>query len=221
MDEVKKTLSLKVSCIYFSHHHFLICEMEAASLSLGIEVRFAYISPSSNPIDSFAISDAINQFNWQEVESDGFCSCKCRILEVVEIMKTQNDPKALAKVKCKIYFICNYFHSHLPYHGWKYSRDNASTIVNRYRLKREPKYNMAGYIPFSFKDLKVCKYEFDLDTNLARQDMIKVMSIIHSRKTPTFLKLGAATITFYCKICSCFGIDYSRLEGASKDDVLI
>ncbi|KAJ0611120.1 hypothetical protein HanHA300_Chr01g0011621 [Helianthus annuus] len=45
MEEVKKTLSLKASCIYFSHHHFLICEMEAASLSLGIEVRFAYISP--------------------------------------------------------------------------------------------------------------------------------------------------------------------------------
>ncbi|KAJ0703234.1 hypothetical protein HanPI659440_Chr14g0548661 [Helianthus annuus] len=45
MEEVKKTISLKVSCIYFSHHHFLICEMEAASLSLGIEVRFAYISP--------------------------------------------------------------------------------------------------------------------------------------------------------------------------------
>ncbi|KAJ0548684.1 hypothetical protein HanIR_Chr08g0386541 [Helianthus annuus] len=29
---------------------------EAASLSLGIEVRFAYISPSSDPTDSFAIS---------------------------------------------------------------------------------------------------------------------------------------------------------------------
>ncbi|KAJ0719288.1 hypothetical protein HanLR1_Chr08g0280011 [Helianthus annuus] len=47
------------------------------------------------------------------------------------------------------------------------------------------------------------------------------MSIIHSRKTPTFRKLGAATITFYCKICSCFGIDYSRLEGASEDDVCL
>ncbi|KAF5768632.1 hypothetical protein HanXRQr2_Chr14g0638631 [Helianthus annuus] len=45
MEEMKKTISLKVSCIYFSHHHFLICEMEAASLSLEIEVRFAYISP--------------------------------------------------------------------------------------------------------------------------------------------------------------------------------
>ncbi|KAJ0744554.1 hypothetical protein HanPI659440_Chr10g0388961 [Helianthus annuus] len=45
MEEVKKTLSLKANCIYFSHHHFLICEMEETSLSLGIEVRFAYISP--------------------------------------------------------------------------------------------------------------------------------------------------------------------------------
>ncbi|KAJ0857268.1 hypothetical protein HanRHA438_Chr13g0588071 [Helianthus annuus] len=55
MEEVKKTLSLKVSCIYFSHHHFLICEMEAASLSLGIEVRFAYISPSSDPTLSITL----------------------------------------------------------------------------------------------------------------------------------------------------------------------
>ncbi|KAJ0719289.1 hypothetical protein HanPSC8_Chr08g0328711 [Helianthus annuus] len=88
------------------------------------------------------------------------------VKEVVDIMKTHNDPKALAKVERKIYFFCNYFHSHLPYHGWKYSRDNASTIVNRYRLKCGPKYNMAGYIPFSLKDPKVWKYEFDADTIL-------------------------------------------------------
>ncbi|MFS7932840.1 hypothetical protein Hanom_Chr04g00372631 [Helianthus anomalus] len=144
------------------------------------------------------------------------------VKEVVDIMKTHNDPKkALAMVERKIHFFCNYFHSHLPYHGWEYRRDNASTIVNRYRLKRGPEYNMAGYIPFSLQDLKVWKYEFDPDTNLARRDMINVMSIIHSRKTPAIWKLGAASIIFYCKICSCFGIDYRRLEGASEDDVCL
>ncbi|KAM0005686.1 hypothetical protein Hdeb2414_s0203g00831201 [Helianthus debilis subsp. tardiflorus] len=144
------------------------------------------------------------------------------VKEVVDIMKTHNDPKkALATVERKIHFFCNYFHSHLPYHGWEYRRDNASTIVNRYRLKRGPEYNMAGYIPFSLQDLKVWKYEYDSDTNLARRDMINVMSIIHSRKTPAIWRLGAASIIFYCKICSCFGIDYRRLEGASEDDVCL
>ncbi|KAJ0797758.1 hypothetical protein HanPI659440_Chr04g0177441 [Helianthus annuus] len=136
------------------------------------------------------------------------------------VMKRHDNPIDLATVESKIHFLCNYFHSHLPYQGWKY-RDAASTVVTRYRFKRGPKYNMADYIPFSLKDLKVAEYEFDKYTNLSRQEMIKVMSIIHSRKTPTFWKLSLAMISFYCKICSCFGIDYRRLEGASEDDVCL
>ncbi|KAM0072483.1 hypothetical protein Hdeb2414_s0001g00036951 [Helianthus debilis subsp. tardiflorus] len=136
------------------------------------------------------------------------------------VMKRHDNTIDLATVERKIHFFCNYFHSHLPYHGWKY-RDAASTVVTRYRFKRGPKYNMADYIPFSLKDLKVAEYEFDKYTNLSRQEMIKVMSIIHSRKTPTFWKLSLAMISFYCKICSCFGIDYRRLEGASEDDVCL
>ncbi|MFS7933123.1 hypothetical protein Hanom_Chr04g00376091 [Helianthus anomalus] len=51
--------------------------------------------------------------------------------------------------------------------------------------------------------------------------MITVMCIIHSRKTPTVWEMSRQEVLFYCKVCSCFGIDYHRLEAASKDDVCL
>ncbi|MFS7932522.1 hypothetical protein Hanom_Chr04g00368831 [Helianthus anomalus] len=49
--------------------------------------------------------------------------------------------------------------------------------------------------------------------------MISIMWIIHSRETPNIWEMTPEDISFYCRICSCFGINYHRLEAGSEDDV--
>ncbi|KAI7745316.1 hypothetical protein M8C21_001551, partial [Ambrosia artemisiifolia] len=61
-------------------------------------------------------------------------------------------------------------------------------------------------------------FEYDVETGLSRPEMLAIMSIIHSRETPVIWEMSNQEILFYCKICSCFGIDYHRLEAASEDD---
>ncbi|MFS7932817.1 hypothetical protein Hanom_Chr04g00372381 [Helianthus anomalus] len=63
--------------------------------------------------------------------------------------------------------------------------------------------------------------ELDDKSSLLPKELMDVMSIIHSRKTPTFWEMCWQEIIFYCKLCSCFGIDYHWLEAASEDDVCL
>ncbi|KAM0072690.1 hypothetical protein Hdeb2414_s0001g00039171 [Helianthus debilis subsp. tardiflorus] len=82
---------------------------------------------------------------------------------------------------------------------------------------------MAGYTPISISSLggRSLVSEYVEQTLLSRHAMIVVMCVIHSRKTPTVWKMGRRMVLFYCKVCSCFGIDYHRLEAASEDDVCL
>lgn len=77
---------------------------------------------------------------------------------------------------------------------------------------------MADYIPIGDR---VDNVGFDEDSNLTPREMADVMSVIHSRKTPSFWNMSWIKIQFYCKICSCFGIDYQRLEAACEYDVCL
>ncbi|MFS7932813.1 hypothetical protein Hanom_Chr04g00372331 [Helianthus anomalus] len=144
------------------------------------------------------------------------------VKEVVDIMKRSdwgnntNDLIDLARVEAKICFFCNYFHCHLPT-DWEYKRDKASSVVAGCDTTRQPRYDMAGYTPIGERD----EDGLDEDSRLSPKELMDVMSIIHSRKTPTFWKMGIQEIIFYCKLCSCFGIDYHCLEGASEDDVCL
>ncbi|KAM0072490.1 hypothetical protein Hdeb2414_s0001g00037031 [Helianthus debilis subsp. tardiflorus] len=144
------------------------------------------------------------------------------VKEAVDIMKRSdwrnntNDLIDLARVEVKICFFCNYFHSHLPT-DWKYRRDKANSVVAGYDTTRQPRYDMAGYTPIGERD----EDGLDEDSRLSPKELMDVMSIIHSRKTPTFWKMGIQEIIFYCKLCSCFGIDYHCLEAASEDDVCL
>ncbi|KAJ0762888.1 hypothetical protein HanOQP8_Chr04g0166241 [Helianthus annuus] len=147
------------------------------------------------------------------------------VKEADDIMRSRNNPNdvtQLALVEKKIRFFCKYFHCHLPC-GWEYNRDNASDVVACYDPTRVPRYNMAGYTPISISSLggRSPVSEYDEQTLLSRHEMIVVMCIIHSRKTPTVWKMGRQLVLFYCKVCSCFGIDYHRLEAASEDDVCL
>ncbi|KAJ0797983.1 hypothetical protein HanPI659440_Chr04g0179921 [Helianthus annuus] len=147
------------------------------------------------------------------------------VKEADDIMRSRNNPSdvtQLALVEKKIHFFCKYFHCHLPC-GWEYNRDNASDVVACYDPTRVPRYNMAGYTPISISSLGGWgpTSEYDEQTLLSRHEMIVVMCIIHSRKTPTVWKMGRQLVLFYCKVCSCFGIDYQRLEAASEDDVCL
>ncbi|KAI7738916.1 hypothetical protein M8C21_031802 [Ambrosia artemisiifolia] len=145
------------------------------------------------------------------------------VKEAVDIMKrfewhnNPNDLVDLATVEKKISFFCTYLHSHLPT-GWSYERDRASSVVAGYDSTRKPRYFMAGYTPI--RDW-VEDVGCDEDTYLTPQELMDIMSILHSRKTPTFWNFGWQQISFYCKLCSCFGIDYHCLEAASEDDVCL
>ncbi|KAJ0927418.1 hypothetical protein HanRHA438_Chr04g0182681 [Helianthus annuus] len=148
------------------------------------------------------------------------------VKEAADIMKRSdwrsnpNDLKDLATVEKKIRFFRYYFFSHLPT-DWKYNRDYASKEVESYDTKREPKYNMSGYTPInSFRGEDV-ELECDEYSSLSRQDMIAIMYMIHSRETPAISKMVPHQIKFYCRMCSCFGIQYHRLEDASEDDVCL
>ncbi|KAJ0597453.1 hypothetical protein HanHA89_Chr04g0154801 [Helianthus annuus] len=148
------------------------------------------------------------------------------VKEAADIMKRSdwrsnpNDLKDLATVEKKIRFFRYYFFSHLPT-DWKYNRDYASKEVESYDTRREPKYNMSGYTPInSFRGEDV-ELECDEYSSLSRQDMIAIMYMIHSRETPAISKMVPGQIKFYCRMCSCFGIQYHRLEDASEDDVCL
>ncbi|KAK9056323.1 hypothetical protein SSX86_027413 [Deinandra increscens subsp. villosa] len=139
------------------------------------------------------------------------------VKEAVDIMKRQKEHKiALEVAEKKIRFFCKYFHSHLPT-GWVYYRDIASSLIADYDpsfAKSKPKYLMRGYTPT--KDLD----DEDLyeGTYLTEYKIASIMGIIYSRKTPKLKHFTTRMISFYCKLCSCFGIDYRRLEAASEDD---
>ncbi|KAK9056322.1 hypothetical protein SSX86_027412 [Deinandra increscens subsp. villosa] len=138
------------------------------------------------------------------------------VKEALDIMKQKEINKAaLAVVEAKISFFCRYFHSHLPT-DWVYNRNKARSLIADYDPKRVPKYRMSGYIPT--KDLD--DWDFDTQTYLTEYRMAGIMGIIYSRKTPKLVHC-TNTISFYCKLCSCFGIDYLRLEDASEDDVCL
>ncbi|KAJ0582440.1 hypothetical protein HanRHA438_Chr04g0195621 [Helianthus annuus] len=93
-------------------------------------------------------------------------------------------------------------------------RDKASSVVAGYDTTRKPRYDMAGYTPIGDR------FETGLDDNTSLSPK-ELMDIIHSRKTPTFWETCSQEIIFYCKLCSCFGIDYHCLEAASEDDVCL
>ncbi|MFS7932040.1 hypothetical protein Hanom_Chr04g00363111 [Helianthus anomalus] len=139
--------------------------------------------------------------------------------QAVAIMKSSHTKTTnLKMVEKKIRFFCNYFHSHLP-PGWKYKRGRASKDVKSYDPTRKPRYDMSGYTPISSFTGAHVEFEYDEQTRLSRQSMIATMWIIHSRQTPILWEMSSDQLSFYCKICSCFGIDYHRLEAASEDDV--
>ncbi|KAJ0582441.1 hypothetical protein HanHA300_Chr04g0152281 [Helianthus annuus] len=144
------------------------------------------------------------------------------VKEAVDIMKRSewhkntNDLIDLTRVEAKIRFFCTYFHSHLPT-DWEYRRDKAGSVVAGYDTMRQPRYDMAGYTPIGDR----VEDELDDKSGLSPKELMDVTSIIHSRKTPTFWEMGWQEIIFYCKLCSCFGIDYHCLEAASVDDVCL
>ncbi|KAI3800989.1 hypothetical protein L1987_29089 [Smallanthus sonchifolius] len=52
---------------------------------------------------------------------------------------------------------------------------------------------------------------------LSRKEIRDILSIIRSRRLPpqtTFTRWNEYQISFYCKMCSCFGLDYQHLEAA-------
>ncbi|KAK1434166.1 hypothetical protein QVD17_11084 [Tagetes erecta] len=128
------------------------------------------------------------------------------------------DWKKLNFVEKKISFFYTYFHSHLPT-GWTYSWDTVFSLVEDYNPPMpQPRYNTKHYTPISTLD-RFSAQEYDAVTRITRKDMIRIMSIVHSRTTPAYWKWSAQEVLFYCKLCSCFGIDYCQLETASDDDV--
>ncbi|KAI3800436.1 hypothetical protein L1987_28527 [Smallanthus sonchifolius] len=104
------------------------------------------------------------------------------VKEAVDIMISNTDDLIdLTMVERKIQFFCNYFHSHLPT-GWNYDRDNASSLIAGYDTTGKPRYLMAGYTPID----RVAAVGLDEGTQLTPQEMLDIMRIIHSRKTPSF-----------------------------------
>ncbi|KAM0072492.1 hypothetical protein Hdeb2414_s0001g00037051 [Helianthus debilis subsp. tardiflorus] len=148
------------------------------------------------------------------------------VKEAVDIMKPSKgcsssnpiDVTKLTLVEEKIRFFCRYFHYHLPT-GWKYHRDTACDVVASYDHTHTHGYDMASYTPITSFEGPLVDHEFDVETGLPRSELIYVMSLIHSRKTPAYWEMSAGYVLFYCKLRSCFGIDYNRLEAASEEDV--
>ncbi|KAF5776200.1 hypothetical protein HanXRQr2_Chr12g0521601 [Helianthus annuus] len=139
--------------------------------------------------------------------------------EAVHIMSnTTNDEKDLKMVEEKICFFMTYFHSHLP-PGFRYKRRTAYYDVDSYHSTREPRYEVGGYTLYRFYSLLM--WGWDPRTRLTPQCMVDIMNIIYSRKTPSFWGMSCNQISFYCKLCSCFRIEYDRLEGASEDAVCL
>ncbi|MFS7959714.1 hypothetical protein Hanom_Chr08g00694311 [Helianthus anomalus] len=146
------------------------------------------------------------------------------VKEAVDIMKPFEgcsiDVTKLTLVEEKIWFFCRYFHCHLPT-GWEYDRDTARDVVASYDHTHTHRYDMAGYTPITSFEGPLVDDEFDAETELSRNELICVMSVIHSRKTPAYWEMSPGYALFYCKLCSCFGIDYDCLEVALEVDLLI
>ncbi|KAF5811818.1 hypothetical protein HanXRQr2_Chr04g0185801 [Helianthus annuus] len=144
------------------------------------------------------------------------------VKEAVDIMEPFEgcsiDVTKLTLVEEKIWFFCRYFHCHLPT-GWEYDRDTARDVVASYDHTHTHRYDMAGYTPITSFEGPLVDDEFDAETELSRNELICVMSVIHSRKTPAYWEMSPGYVLFYCKLCSCFGIDYDCLEAASEEDV--
>ncbi|KAI7726249.1 hypothetical protein M8C21_008593 [Ambrosia artemisiifolia] len=144
------------------------------------------------------------------------------VKEAVDLMNKTSSFDHLTRVEKKIRFFCDFFYSHLPL-GWKYDRDNATFLIagcDTFFAKAGPKYNISGYAPLGYP----LKIQYDCKTKLATDLVFEIMSLVHSRKTPapeSFIKWDETVMSFYCKLCSCFGIDYQHLEAASEDDVIL
>ncbi|KAJ0864395.1 hypothetical protein HanPSC8_Chr12g0541491 [Helianthus annuus] len=137
------------------------------------------------------------------------------IKESVHLMQRGLDSALVDK---KISFFCNFFYSHLPL-GWKYDKENAASLIADYDTSL-PKYDISGYTYLTYPYVN----EFDDDAQLSISTVFELMRTIYSRITPTpkkFMQWCGNWMSFYCKLCSCFGIDYLHLEAASKDDVVL
>ncbi|KAJ0495402.1 hypothetical protein HanOQP8_Chr12g0463501 [Helianthus annuus] len=137
------------------------------------------------------------------------------IKESVHLMQRGLDSALVDK---KISFFCDFFYSHLPV-GWKYDKENAASLIADYDTSL-PKYDISGYTYLTYPYVN----EFDDDARLSISTVFELMRTIYSRITPTpkkFMQWDEGMMSFYCKLCSCFGIDYLHLEAASKDDVVL
>ncbi|KAJ0495259.1 hypothetical protein HanIR_Chr12g0606901 [Helianthus annuus] len=137
------------------------------------------------------------------------------IKESVHLMQRGLDSALVDK---KISFFCDFFYSHLPV-GWKYDKENAASLIADYDTSL-PKYDISGYTYLTYPYVN----EFDDDARLSISMVFELMRTIYSRITPTpkkFMEWSGSWMSFYCKLCSCFGIDYLHLEAASKDDVVL
>ncbi|KAF5817646.1 hypothetical protein HanXRQr2_Chr02g0055521 [Helianthus annuus] len=138
--------------------------------------------------------------------------------EAVYIMSNTNDKKDLKMVEEKICFFMTYFHSHVP-SSFRYNRRMARYNVDSYHSTREPRYMLDGYT--LYPRISFLMWGWDPRARLSPQEMVEIMNIIHSRKTPSFWGMSSEEISFYCKLCSCFRIEYDYLEGAREDAVCL
>ncbi|KAJ0614484.1 hypothetical protein HanIR_Chr02g0062961 [Helianthus annuus] len=138
--------------------------------------------------------------------------------EAVYIMSNTNDKKDLKMVEEKICFFMTYFHSHVP-SSFRYNRRMARYNVDSYHSTREPRYMLDGYT--LYPHISFLMWGWDPRARLSPQEMVEIMNIIHSRKTPSFWGMSSEEISFYCKLCSCFRIEYDYLEGAREDAVCL
>ncbi|KAJ0727099.1 hypothetical protein HanPI659440_Chr12g0478001 [Helianthus annuus] len=98
-------------------------------------------------------------------------------------------------------------------------KENAASLIADYDTSL-PKYDISGYTYLTYPYVN----EFDDDARLSISMVFELMRTIYSRITPTpkkFMEWSGSWMSFYCKLCSCFGIDYLHLEAASKDDVVL
>ncbi|KAF5779650.1 hypothetical protein HanRHA438_Chr12g0573211 [Helianthus annuus] len=101
----------------------------------------------------------------------------------------------------------------------KRDKENAASLIADYDTSL-PKYDISGYTYLTYPYVN----EFDDDARLSISMVFELMRTIYSRITPTpkkFMEWSGSWMSFYCKLCSCFGIDYLHLEAASKDDVVL
>ncbi|XP_076948715.1 uncharacterized protein LOC143621074 [Bidens hawaiensis] len=138
--------------------------------------------------------------------------------EAGEIMSNTNDSNDLKMIEAKIYFFMTYFYSHLP-HNFQYKRGIAVGCFNGLNDSM-CEYRLDGYTFYRYVCLLMSS-AFDPRTRLTPLEMVDIMNVIYSRKTPTFWGMSCEEISFYCKLCSCFGIEYHRLEAASENDVCL